>query len=86
MSRQHCNRLIAAGEVAKNLEPVGSKPDSERQARPLTRLEPEEQASAWEEAVETAPARNLALTFAGEWNILRALNPVGSNAGKDDER
>lgn len=56
MVRQHANRLIAAAEVAGNLEPVGSILDvPERALRPLARLEPEEQRIAWQTAVETAP-------------------------------
>ena len=43
MVRQQANRLIQAAEVAENLEPIGSIPKTESQARPLTRLEPEVQ-------------------------------------------
>jgi len=43
MSRQHVNRIIAAGSVNEILEPTGSKPIPERQARTLVPLldEPE---------------------------------------------
>jgi hypothetical protein len=55
MSRRHVNRLIEASAVAENLGPMGPKLESERQARPLGRLEPEEQKQAWDLAVESAP-------------------------------
>ncbi len=55
MGRNRANRLIAAAETVQNLVPMGTTPDNERQARPLAGLPPDEQASAWQEAVETAP-------------------------------
>jgi hypothetical protein len=52
-SRQHAYRLIAAVGVAEHLAP-GSlpAPESERQVRALTSLEPEQQQEAWAQAVE----------------------------------
>jgi hypothetical protein len=50
-SRIHVHRQIEAARVAENLVPMGTKPTSERQVRPLTQLEPEEQKEAWQEAV-----------------------------------
>ena len=55
LTRRHVNRTIAAAQVADHLGPMGPKPDNERQARPLTQLDPEQQAEAWQRAVETAP-------------------------------
>lgn len=43
MVRRNADRLIQAAEVAENLRPIGLIPESESQARPLTRLEPEVQ-------------------------------------------
>lgn len=43
MSRFYAHRIIDAAEVANNLLPMGNIPATERQARPLTRLEPEVQ-------------------------------------------
>lgn len=54
MDRAHAYRLIQAAEVARNLSPTGDVPSSERQARPLTRLDPPEQVSAWQEAKAAA--------------------------------
>ncbi len=54
MSPQHANRLIAAAGVATNLEPAGSIPANEYQARPLARLEPADQLHAWQDANELA--------------------------------
>ena len=56
MSKTHANRLIDSSEVVGNLTPTGVIPSSERQARPLAALPPEERAEAWEEANEEAEA------------------------------
>ena len=53
----HARRTILAAQVVNNLriEPTSSiLPANERQARPLTRLSPNEQRKAWQEAVKTA--------------------------------
>lgn len=68
MSWRHAYRLMDAAETVENLNscPIGQEseqasapdailPATESQARPLARLEPEEQRTAWKEAVETAP-------------------------------
>ncbi len=55
MTRQHANRLIQSAEIITNLEPIGSKPEAESQARPLVHLDPPRQREAWSRAVETAP-------------------------------
>lgn len=57
MSRSRAHRLIDAAEVAQNLLPVGNKPVSERQLRPLASLEPEEQRMVWEQAVEESDGK-----------------------------
>ncbi len=55
-NRAHAYRLIDSAKVIEVLSPMGDvSPASERQARPLTRLEPEKQKEAWTRAVETAP-------------------------------
>ncbi len=69
-SRRHINYLITAVDVVDNLKmgTIGSQksetetrtngaqilPTSERQVRPLTKLEPEQQREAWTKAVESA--------------------------------
>lgn len=52
MRRDYANKLISASEVMGNLNTIVSKPANEAQTRPLAKLPPEEQAPAWEEAVE----------------------------------
>lgn len=59
MVRQQANRLIQAAEVAENLEPMGSIPKTERQARPLTRLEPELQREVWTAVVDSMPVEQI---------------------------
>ncbi len=41
--RHYANRLIASASVIENLVPIGTTPTTESQARPLTKLEPEQQ-------------------------------------------
>jgi hypothetical protein len=66
MGRRYANRLIVGSQVAENLTPMGAlctpceiQPVYERQIRPLTVLEPDQQRDVWEEAVKTAPAGRL---------------------------
>ncbi len=58
LSERHMWRLHSANETQKNLLTHGSVDSelvSERQLRPLTRLEPAEQVRVWEQVVATAP-------------------------------
>jgi hypothetical protein len=56
MTRDYADKLIVAAKVVGNLTTiVGILPATESQARPLIKLEPEEQREAWTKAVETAP-------------------------------
>jgi hypothetical protein len=55
MTRQHANRLVKSAEVVINLEPIGSIPETESQARPLSSLGADQQRQAWSLAVESAP-------------------------------
>jgi hypothetical protein len=56
MSRQRAGQLIDAASVAVNVNNCCQAiPANEAQARPLARLEPEQQREAWQHAVESAP-------------------------------
>jgi hypothetical protein len=62
MERRHAYRLMDAATVVANVSnwthdeaPPPTVPATESQARPLAKLEPEQQRAAWKEAVETAP-------------------------------
>ena len=58
LMRRHAYRLIDAANVVGNLSagPTGHiLPTSERQARPLTSLDPDQQQAAWSVVVDTAP-------------------------------
>lgn len=55
ISRVHAHRLIESASIVNNLLPIGNTPQTESQARPLARLEPEQQRAAWEDAVASAP-------------------------------
>ena len=55
MVRRQADRLISAAETVEILRPIGLIPESESQARPLTRLPVEDQPIVWQQAVDTAP-------------------------------
>ncbi len=61
--RQQADRLIGASQVVQNLTPIGVVlPEVESQARPLTRLEPEQQREVWTQVVEEANRTNGKIT------------------------
>lgn len=53
-ARNYANKMIAAAEVVSNLGTTVPIPTSERQARPLASLPPEQQPEAWKAATEKA--------------------------------
>lgn len=58
MGKSRVYQMIDAAMVVDNLQKStigGQIPDSERQARPLAQLEPEQQVEVWAKAVDTAP-------------------------------
>lgn len=62
MAKTHANRLISASETISNLAPMGVIPTTERQARPLTSLPPEQQRQAWQEVVQQSQQLNEPIT------------------------
>ena len=56
MQRRQAYYMIDAASVVENVNHGSQKiPENERQARPLTKLDPEQQVEAWQKVVETAP-------------------------------
>jgi hypothetical protein len=53
IGRTYAHRIMAAAETVEML-PMGNKPTSERQARPLTKIPAENRVEAWQRAVERA--------------------------------
>lgn len=64
MGKAYAHRLIGASEVVGNLSPMGDIPKSERQCRPLTNLEPEQQQEAWAGACKEADSEGRKVTAA----------------------
>lgn len=54
IARAQAYRLMDASTIAGNLSPIGDKPATESQVRPLAGLEPEEQREVWISATEKA--------------------------------
>ena len=92
MTKTNANRLVQGAEVAVNLTPMGVIPTSERVARPLTGLKPEQQVEAWSNAVEAAGGTPAAKDVeAAVADILattkaRNLEEGGSQKAKDPEK
>lgn len=75
-SSEYARLQMRTAEVVRTLSEtptiVGVLPATESQARPLIRLEPDEQIAAWQEVVETAP--NGKVTAAHVANVVRQRN------------
>lgn len=54
-TKSYANYLISSNAVLENLTTIVVKPQTESQTRPLAKLQPEQQRTAWQKAVETAP-------------------------------
>lgn len=79
MVQQTATRFIRAYEAVSNLEsePMGSLlPQSERQARPLTQLQPEIQREAWKEVVQQAEQTNQPITAAKVQDVVEQWKPI----------
>lgn len=63
MAKSQAYRLVDSAKVIANLSPMGDIPQSERQARPLTSLEPEAQREAWKEVVQQSQTTNEPITY-----------------------
>jgi hypothetical protein len=74
MERAHAYRLIDAAQVIRNLSPMGDIPTSERQVRPLTKLEPSEQRLAWKLATAVNPNPTASDVEEVAQTITRAVN------------
>lgn len=62
MARNYANKMIAAAQVVQNLDMGTRVPTTERQARPLASLEPEQQRQAWKEVVHQSQVFNEPIT------------------------
>jgi hypothetical protein len=85
MGRRYVNQLIGASAVVDNLGTNGSQtPENERQARPLTQLEPEEQRIVWQVVKETAPNGKLSEAhIKSVVNIFKDVVSTGAIDGGD---
>jgi hypothetical protein len=76
-TKSYANYLISSTSVIDNISTVATivvKPATESQARPLARLEPQQQREAWQKAVETAPEGKV--TAAHVQKIVRGMQEV----------
>ena len=77
MPRQHVNRMISGYKIVNHLEPMGSiLPESERQVRPLTSLEPEIQKEVWKEVVKQSEETRQPITAAKVQSVVNDWKPV----------
>lgn len=82
LDRVYAYRLMSAAQVANNLLPMGNIPENERQARPLTELEPDEQRIVWEVVQQTAPAGKV--TAAHVKSVANVFKDVVKTGAIDD--
>ena len=75
--RRYVNQIIQATEVISNLGAMAPiLPQSERQARPLTQLQPEIQREAWKEVVQQAEQTNQPITAAKVQDVVEQWKPI----------
>jgi hypothetical protein len=79
-THQQANRLIAAAETMRLLEPMGSSknlplPDSERQCRPLASLPAEDVPVVWERICEASEQTGKPITAAVVKAVVDELSP-----------
>lgn len=88
INRAHGYRLIEAAQVVSSLQmsPIGDTPlpANESQARPLSALPPDQQALAWQQAVETAPGGKL--TAAHVQQTVDSFSYPSEGAGGEGQR
>lgn len=83
MTPQHAGRMIQAAKITANLEPMGSIPSSERQARELAPLEPDAQRIVWEVVQQTAPDGRV--TAAHVKSVAEVFKSVVETGALDDD-
>jgi len=86
-THQQANRLIAAAETMRLLEPMGSSknlplPDSERQCRPLASLPAEDVSIAWERVCDASEQAGKPITAAAVKAVVDELLPGSKPAAK----
>ena len=86
MTRQSANRMIGASAVARNLEPIGSIPASEAQARPLANLPADEQREVWTGVVIEAERDGQPVTAARVEAAVRQYLPPNPKAADKKRR
>lgn len=85
MSRPRAHQLVGAAEVMTNLSTIVDRtPATESQARPLTKLPLEQQAEAWQEAIDTAPGGKVTAKHVAEVVDRRRGVHVANNSGNNE--
>lgn len=73
-SDRYARYILASTKVVQNISTGTIVPVTESQARPLSKLEPDQQRAAWKQAVETAPEGKVTSSLL--W-VLMILIPSG---------
>lgn len=79
-SESRIYQLMDAAKVERNISTMVEKSIPERHLRPLTRLEPEQQSAAYQQAVETAP--NGKVTAAHVEEVAKQFKPAGDKQAR----
>lgn len=71
--KAYAHRMIASAQVITNLSPIGDKPATESQARPLAKLPAADQPAAWQAATEKADEEK---RFVTARDVTREVNAI----------
>lgn len=85
IARRTAYQYIEASKVIENVRRGAQiEPVNERQARPLTKLDPEQQREIWREVVETAPEGKITGKFVEEVVERKTKPHVSHNSGENE--
>jgi hypothetical protein len=85
-SKRSAYQFIAAAEVVENVRNCAQKPTTESQARPLAKLEPEQQPAAWEKAQDIAKEEGKPVTARHvEQAVAQIVTPEPIRTESDEE-
>jgi ParB family chromosome partitioning protein len=88
MSKQRANQLVSAASVVDTISKTTTTvvaPSSERQARPLTSLEPEIQREAWKEVVHQSQETGKPITAATVQQVAEQWKPINQDVRQAKE-
>ena len=84
-SESRIYQLMDAAKVERNISTMVEKPIPERQLRPLTKLQPDEQIEVYQEALDTAPGGKITAAHVQQVVNLRTADVIRIQARSNNE-